>query len=646
MKPPHTPHYPAFEHTNMLPVVGIPRPQKRGYSEAFVQQPRQSIVQVAPSPYTAPMRYGFGSGMPARHDSVHYPVPPPPRLLTMAEDSSEAKRRRLDPAQVGQPLRNAAQYSDHHDRPLYHPGQVLRPPMATPVAPSMAPPSMRPNHAAPALQTSPRGPMLIHQRRDPNLVLPPLKTSSGQPKPTTSSETQMSSSNLEATIMSYPVLTKLKTLSLITPGQSPSSSCGSIIAIEGLDPARVYDMTNSLFEQLGKENTFDVRIFTGPNPYQAFPINSQPKIEDKQGNSMTPLKYLNLMQEWHKISQDLRNFVNKQPHSKYIDESPDEGKMQGVESQVPEYQHKAADSFDKQLEKSKHSPISAISPKTIEKTADVTIQSAQTANPSPDDDINQGQPATPSWSARLTRARVPAWKQDKQQRQDESHSQDVNQANAAVVSENAAIPPISQTPITPPQPISSPLSSKIDNSKGQQLQSTKIPIALVPHYQLTTVDACSIAFPVTDSYDVLTHWRWHATIWRGCVGPDISVVIKSTPEQQDEETSIAAGPADVKRTANPSSGEMSGRSNSISAASQQTQPQARDVQSAEPKEPKAPLPPFSVEVRLKECRAVIVQAAKKSENSGGSDADREKENELWEKAKRRVGFEVEETLRK
>ncbi|KAI4152520.1 MAG: hypothetical protein LQ340_002870, partial [Diploschistes diacapsis] len=50
-----------------------------------------------------------------------------------------------------------------------------------------------------------------------------------------------------------------------------------------------------------------------------------------------------------------------------------------------------------------------------------------------------------------------------------------------------------------------------------------IPIALVPKYQLTLTDAAASIIPILDEYSPTDHWQWMATLWRGIVGPDVTV---------------------------------------------------------------------------------------------------------------------------
>ncbi|KKY21418.1 putative hmg box transcriptional [Phaeomoniella chlamydospora] len=120
---------------------------------------------------------------------------------------------------------------------------------------------------------------------------------------------------------------------------------------------------------------------------------------------------------------------------------------------------------------------------------------------------------------------------------------------------------------------------------------TPIPIALIPSYHLSTVDLASINIPVSDSYTPLDHWQWAAALMRGSVGADITVIVKS------EESGTTPAP-----------GSGPGATN--------------------------------VEVRLPECRCVVVTEEKRAE------AVPQQNTAIEEKALRRVGFEIEEYLRR
>ena len=58
------------------------------------------------------------------------------------------------------------------------------------------------------------------------------------------------------------------------------------------------------------------------------------------------------------------------------------------------------------------------------------------------------------------------------------------------------------------------------------------PVVIVPSYQLFASDAYASRVPITDAYSPADHWQWMATLWRGTVGPDITVFVKDCgPEE-------------------------------------------------------------------------------------------------------------------
>jgi hypothetical protein len=53
-----------------------------------------------------------------------------------------------------------------------------------------------------------------------------------------------------------------------------------------------------------------------------------------------------------------------------------------------------------------------------------------------------------------------------------------------------------------------------------------LPIALVPYgFSLTTSDTFALRIPINDSYAPVDHWQWMATLWRGIVGPDLTIYV-------------------------------------------------------------------------------------------------------------------------
>ena len=97
--------------------------------------------------------------------------------------------------------------------------------------------------------------------------------------------------------------------------------------------------------------------------------------------------------------------------------------------------------------------------------------------------------------------------------------------------------------------IRSPTQSSENDSVTTTSQSTTgfgttIPLALVPRYQLTTADVFACSVPIHDSYAPLDHWQWMASLWRACVGPDITVYIREC--EKDEMERLGGNPVEVR----------------------------------------------------------------------------------------------------
>ncbi|EGZ70041.1 hypothetical protein NEUTE2DRAFT_91123 [Neurospora tetrasperma FGSC 2509] len=79
-----------------------------------------------------------------------------------------------------------------------------------------------------------------------------------------------------------------------------------------------------------------------------------------------------------------------------------------------------------------------------------------------------------------------------------------------------------------PSRFSSPSHSP--SSTSQNLP--KLPIALLPlGYSLTYSDRFACTIPIADAYAPVDHWQWMATLWRGIVGPDLTVYVKPVTEE-------------------------------------------------------------------------------------------------------------------
>jgi HMG box factor len=97
--------------------------------------------------------------------------------------------------------------------------------------------------------------------------------------------------------------------------------------------------------------------------------------------------------------------------------------------------------------------------------------------------------------------------------------------------------------ITTPPAIPSSEAGDCHQRQQQQLpKPSQIPIALIPHFALSTTDLFASNIPITDSYAPVDHWSWVATMWRGIVGADATVWIRCC----DREEKDRAGEVEVK----------------------------------------------------------------------------------------------------
>ncbi|OQV02762.1 hypothetical protein CLAIMM_07905 isoform 2 [Cladophialophora immunda] len=675
---------PMNYYSNPAPVYTPPASTTRPTMAVTVPAKRGYVVSAAPpgsrihgQPALSPEHVTFQRVDPR----LVYAVPPPSQTLPTppSAESQDAKRRRFNGNGLYLPAREVypeASYSYAHSPTssgVYARQEILQHPQQIPIQHVQV---AKPQMVSPPRAAYPRPPQLQpirppphHQKNRSNVALPPIETMVTQ-TPVKAPSTQSQSSGVEAMIMSIPVLNKIKVLSQISgplpaPGlASPRPQIrGAIIAVEGMDAASVDNMTNSLAEQLEKEGKFAVRIFGGPDPYSMMRgAKAIPSAGKKRG--MTPDAYLDVMSQWHKINKDMVEYITSRPGPGsqsspiMIDHQDEDHPMTEAEDHpqppMPSeriLQAGVASHSSSAVQESRIDQLdSAISPKTISKAADMSInspfvnsvghkgRSQSTPGLWANKELTTG-PDTRAIQAPLTFPRP-------------------------LNSKRIPPPPDTPPPSTPPPPAVSnshtlsrvppplPASSVPRPASAQPPATTTsctnpseaIPIAIVPHFQLTTVDANSISMPINDGFSPPAHWQWFATLWRGSIGPDITIIIRGADEEPAEgvdvvkQTPIQGNHPGVVGGAHGNSGV--GRDRVSSVTSSQSHSGGTGV-----------------EIRLQDSRAVIVKTGLAGLNmAAGEDAkgagktltgaQQAKEMENWDKAKRRVGFEVEEFLRR
>ena len=93
--------------------------------------------------------------------------------------------------------------------------------------------------------------------------------------------------------------------------------------------------------------------------------------------------------------------------------------------------------------------------------------------------------------------------------------------------------------------IQSPVAKMAVSTTSPSKQRVANPIAIIPQYQLTTVDAASTTVPIQDSYSPTDHWQWIAALWRGCVGPDVTIIVSGN-EGPDESSNMVGPSVEVR----------------------------------------------------------------------------------------------------
>jgi hypothetical protein len=86
----------------------------------------------------------------------------------------------------------------------------------------------------------------------------------------------------------------------------------------------------------------------------------------------------------------------------------------------------------------------------------------------------------------------------------------------------------SPPPSLSPPPTSTPHSFSSSTTQTQlRPKAPHIPVALLPQgFSLTTSDVYASLIPINDAYAPVDHWQWMATLWRGIVGPDLTIFVK------------------------------------------------------------------------------------------------------------------------
>ncbi|EON96261.1 putative hmg box protein [Phaeoacremonium minimum UCRPA7] len=78
-----------------------------------------------------------------------------------------------------------------------------------------------------------------------------------------------------------------------------------------------------------------------------------------------------------------------------------------------------------------------------------------------------------------------------------------------------------------------PTGEQSDNAVDKTAASSQLPVALITDgFSLTLSDKFASSVPIADSYAPVDHWQWMATLWRGIIGPDLVIYVRSATEDE------------------------------------------------------------------------------------------------------------------
>jgi HMG box factor len=90
--------------------------------------------------------------------------------------------------------------------------------------------------------------------------------------------------------------------------------------------------------------------------------------------------------------------------------------------------------------------------------------------------------------------------------------------------------------------------SKPSGKSKDVVQAKQTPIALIPNgFSLTTSDAYAVQIPINDSYAPVDHWQWMATLWRGIIGPDLTIYAARVGKDDVAVGGIGGGGVEVRK---------------------------------------------------------------------------------------------------
>jgi hypothetical protein len=74
---------------------------------------------------------------------------------------------------------------------------------------------------------------------------------------------------------------------------------------------------------------------------------------------------------------------------------------------------------------------------------------------------------------------------------------------------------------------------EVDSTPSSSSSSSSKLVVLLRTFTVTASNVFASRIAIRDAYKAADHWQWTATLWRGIVGPDMTVYVKEADKAED-----------------------------------------------------------------------------------------------------------------
>ncbi|TKA68581.1 hypothetical protein B0A49_11472 [Cryomyces minteri] len=287
------------------------------------------------------------------------------------------------------------------------------------------------------------------------------------------------SRSVEAMVMSMPYIAKVKILNQIAPSLKPPGPTSPTTGVRGGIVAVEGDDIKAV-----KVLVRWLQEFFEKGGEHVLRVMDGPKVPTRGGEPATLDGYLNVLLEWHAHSKEMIEFITTPITAT--------GSPPSASASIPA------------VAEQREAETDAENAGSIE--ADKETQTGIDTDTASNEDAMDTDDPTAASSARPKATAEPA-----------PSSTAITTIAATANANPAPTSPVRTT--TPATPLT--------------------PLILLPTYALHASNSYSSHIPITDFYSPADHWQWVATLWRGIVGPDVTVYIKDCgAEEMEREKSV------------------------------------------------------------------------------------------------------------